>query len=119
MRRTLGYVGVWMAATGLAIVLAWLGVRSVQYGGVPDRIDPLSAPEARRLAPKTPAPSETPSPVEGANSSAAAKPTPTSNPASPGEEGWERVPDGKGGFALQRTFQVTGGAATIRFAEGD
>src|SRR4051794_6751668 len=121
MRRTLGSVGAWLVATSIAIFVAWFGVRSVQFAAVPDRIEPLSASDARKLAPRSPSPSpdESPVPDESPSPSTAPPPSPTSNPASPGEHGWQKVPDGKGGFALQRTFQVTGGAATIRFAEGD
>jgi hypothetical protein len=42
-----------------------------------------------------------------------------SSPLGPVPAGFEQVPDGKGGSALQRTYEVDGGAATIRFAPGN
>jgi hypothetical protein len=126
MRRTCGSVGAWFLATGLAVLVAWLGVRSVLFAAVPDRVEPMSAAEARRLAPPTtsptalsPTPSESVSPLPTISPTA---PTPTTtasvtvNPT-PSDEAWAEVPDGRGGKALQRTFRVTGGAATILFSE--
>jgi hypothetical protein len=103
MRRTLGTVGAWLVATGIAILIAWLGVLPVRKAVTGD-VNTLSASDARRLAPpRTP-------------SASASPPAPVRS--GPVPSGFETVPDGKGGTAFQRTYEVNGGAATIRFAPG-
>jgi hypothetical protein len=120
MRRTLGSIGAWLVATSIAILVAWLGVRSVQFAAVPDRIEPMSAAEARRLAPRSPEPAASPSTSVSRSPSSSPSPSksPSTGPTTANGE-WQQVPDGQGGTALQRTFQVKGGAATIRFSEGN
>ena len=56
MHRTLGSVGAWLVATSLAVLVSWLGVQSVRFAAVPDRVSPMSAAEARKSASPTTAP---------------------------------------------------------------
>ena len=79
----------------------------------------MSASEARRLAPRSP--SSAPPVAAPATPTTIAATTPPSspNPTPLTDDGWQRVPDGKGGTALQRTITVAGGAAAIRFAQGE
>jgi hypothetical protein len=130
MRRTLGSMGAWFLATGLAVLVAWLGVRSVLFAAVPDRASPMSAAEARQVVPQTQAPTAgggapltatptatpniSPSPTE----SEVAGATPSSTP-SPTASAWIEVPDGKGGVAQVGTVETLGGSARIRFTETD
>ncbi|MCP3801398.1 hypothetical protein NLX83_19250 [Allokutzneria sp. A3M-2-11 16] len=41
MKRRLGYLGLWLVATVLAVGMAWLGLRSVLVAAAPGRIDLL------------------------------------------------------------------------------
>jgi hypothetical protein len=129
MRRTLGSVGAWLLATGLAVLVSWLGVQSVRFAAVPDRVSPMSAAEARRVAPKSGTPAPAPAPTSDAPSpsvtpsvrgsvSATATPGDASGSPTPSET-WTPIPDGKGGTALLRTITVQGGSARLRFADND
>jgi hypothetical protein len=104
MRRILSSGGAWLLATALAIVVAWLGVMPVRRALNPN-VTTLSASDARKLAPRTPA--------------ASPSPTAVPSPLGPVPPGFEQVPDGAGGLALQHIYKVDGGAATIRFAPGN
>jgi hypothetical protein len=126
MRRTLGSVGAWLLATSLAVLVSWLGVQSVRFAAVPDRVSPMTAAEARKVVPAsaTPAPapnatSDTPTPTPSATptpgSSTASSP-PSDPPKSPGGDLWTPVPDGRGGTALLRTVETEGGSARLRFS---
>ncbi len=122
MRRTLGSVGAWLLATSLAVLVSWLGVQSVRFAAVPDRVSPMTAAEARKVVPAsaTPAPAPTPTTDTPTPTPDSPSPTPTSSPLTitPSDE-WTPVPDGKGGTALLRTVKVKGGTARFRFAEND
>jgi hypothetical protein len=122
MRRTLGSVGAWLLATSLAVLVSWLGVQSVRFAAVPDRVSPMTAAEARKVVPQTavpePAPTpttDTPTPATGSTATGA----PPSESVTPSQDVWTPVPDGKGGTALLRTVRVKGGTARFRFAEND
>ncbi|MDQ1645153.1 MAG: hypothetical protein QOJ50_1337 [Cryptosporangiaceae bacterium] len=104
MRRILSSGGAWLLATALAIAVAWLGVMPVRKAVNPD-VTTLSASDARKLAPRNPSASPSPKPV--------------SSPIGTVPAGFEQVPDGKGGSALQHTYEVDGGAATIQFEPGN
>jgi hypothetical protein len=130
MRRTLGSVGAWLLATGLAVLVSWLGVQSVRFAAVPDRVSPMSAAEARKVVPRTvtptPAPEPTadavgePTPSASATPTASLTATPSAAPVTPTpDDSWTPVPDGRGGTALLRDFTVTGGTARIRFAQDE
>ncbi|GAA4031635.1 hypothetical protein GCM10022247_65850 [Allokutzneria multivorans] len=41
MKRRLGYLGLWLVATALAVGMAWLGLRSVLVAAAPGRLDLL------------------------------------------------------------------------------
>jgi hypothetical protein len=126
MRRTLGSVGAWLLATSLAVLVSWLGVQSVRFAAVPDRVSPMTAAEARKVVPAsatpapapnatsdTPTPSATPTPTAG--SSTTSSPS-SGTPESPGSDLWTPVPDGRGGTALLRTVETEGGSARLRFS---
>jgi hypothetical protein len=106
MRRILGPFGAWLLATGIAVLVAWLGVLPVRKAATPD-VTTLSAAEARKLTPRSP--SGSPSPKSPASS------IPKNSPA---PEGFQTVSDSDGGTAFQRTYEVRGGKVTIQFAEG-
>src|SRR5687767_8675559 len=74
MKRRLGYLGLWLVATVLAVGMAWLGLRSVLVAAAPGRLDlldQLSADDSR---------------VSGANDVVALAP-PTSVPGATGPTG--------------------------------
>jgi hypothetical protein len=127
MHRTLGSVGAWLVATSLAVLVSWLGVQSVRFAAVPDRVSPMSAAEARKQIPLSGSPSAAPnapsgSPSASASASASASPTPfpTGAVSTPDTTaGWTAEPDGKGGTALLRTIGVKGGSARFRFARDE
>ncbi|GAA4835036.1 hypothetical protein [Saccharopolyspora rosea] len=68
VKRTLTYVGAWLAATTAAVTVTWLGVRDVMRGAVIDQPDaipvlrPVSAPADPPPQPP-PAPPPPPDPV--------------------------------------------------------
>ncbi|MFB9902830.1 hypothetical protein [Allokutzneria oryzae] len=41
MKRRVGYLGLWLVATALSVVMAWLGLRSVLVAAAPGRLDLL------------------------------------------------------------------------------
>jgi len=124
MHRTLGSVGAWLVATSLAVLVAWLGVQSVRFAAVPDRVTPMSADEARKSIPLS-SPSTAPAPQPDSSSTtpsptASEVPTPFPTGGATGadpNEGWTAEPDGLGGTALLRTIEVKGGSARLRFAK--
>jgi hypothetical protein len=127
MRRTLGSVGAWLIATSLAVLVSWLGVRSVLFAAVPDRVAPMSAAEARQVVPKSASPTPTVSPTAESPTpdatespvATASTPTPTKPAPSPSDDGWTKVPDGRGGTGFLRTVRTDGGTARIRFTATD
>jgi hypothetical protein len=130
MRRTLGSVGAWLLATSLAVLVSWLGVQSVRFAAVPDRVSPMTAAEARKVVPQsaspTPAPAPTtdtpsPTPTPTPSESLLAAGSPSKPPITPSftEDLWTPVPDGKGGTALLRTVRTKGGTAKLRFAKDE
>lgn len=124
MHRTLGSVGAWLVATSLAVLVSWLGVQSVRFAAVPDRVSPMSASEARKLIPLSASPTPAPD-ARSSTSTSTPAPTNSNSPFPTGEatpntdNGWTAEPDGKGGTALLRTVEVQGGSARLRFTKNE
>ena len=103
----------WLAATTVAIGVAWVGLRPVLDTAVPDRVAPLSADDVRRLA------------LPRAASLPAAAPTPTATGTPPHAsaaatvlDGWTVTTSGDGSLSYLRSFAVAGGSAVIRMVPG-
>ncbi len=127
MHRTLGSVGAWLVATSLAVLVSWLGVQSVRFAAVPDRVSPMSAAEARKGLPQSSSATPTPDARSGTPSATPSSttntgtnsPFPTGEARPSTDDGWTAEPDGKGGTALLRTVAVKGGSARLRFAKDE
>lgn len=118
MRRTTVLVVSWLAATAVAVAVAWAGVRLVAA----QVVEPL--PVAISEVTAAPSPSESPSPGPGptatptdapsAQEPEGPRPTSTGTPAptSPPDDGAPRaVPE-------TRTYSLVGGTVTIEFTSG-
>ncbi|MDT4986621.1 MAG: hypothetical protein QOI74_715, partial [Micromonosporaceae bacterium] len=119
----------WMLATGVGIVISWLGVRAVLDAAVPDRF--LAVPAAEQgppragltAAPVAPSPTGRPGPARptpsrsGARSvapTASAAPPPETTPPPSTVDGWTPLGDGQ----YLRSFRLFGGEAVVRAGQG-
>lgn len=130
----------WVLATAMGIGVAWFGLRPVLDAAVPDRADPPSAAEVKRLAVPppiaVPAPTRPPSGASGPSGSASASASRSGSasavPASPGRstarppassppvvvDGWTVTTEADGSRSYLRSFRVPGGSTVIRMVPG-
>ncbi len=121
----------WLAATGLAAGLIWVGLLPVLDTAAPDGTT-ISAADLRRAPVPSAAPalapspsSSTPAPVGSGVGGAVGSPSPQrTSPAATGGhpaevvDGWQQVTGDDGSVAYLHSFQVSGGVALIRESPG-
>jgi hypothetical protein len=113
MRRPLGYLLAWLAATAVAVAGSWVGLQPLLDAAAAERPPSLSASQLREAAvpsptgSPTPAPARSPTPTPAATATAAPAPTPSPTLGT----GWQEIPDSR---AVERTFVVRGGEVVFR-----
>ena len=128
----------WLVATALGVGVAWFGLRPVLDVAVPDRSDPLSAAEVRKLAEPSAIPippgygswpagspswsgSVSPSQSASPKSSGSPKRSPSGKSPSPAStivDGWTVTTQPDGTLSYVRSFRVRGGSTVIRMTPG-
>ena len=131
----------WLAATTLAVGVAWVGLRPVLDTAVPDRAAPLSAADVRHLAVPSVSAEPRPSMPTASGSRSASGPSGQNSAgspsgsgkasASPGRstatassspatvvDGWTVTTQPDGSVSYLRSFQVPGGSTVIRMVPG-
>jgi hypothetical protein len=120
MRRTIGFIALWLAAGVAATTVAWLGVSTVsdQLGGSQSHPDPLSADEiAAELAVAPPTTTELEAePVDGTATTTRPPVSSTTTTTVPAESPPTTQPSDA--QPLIRSYDLVGGDVTFRFSPG-
>ncbi|QFZ19331.1 hypothetical protein [Saccharothrix syringae] len=131
MRRGLQYFAAWSASTAVAVVLSWLGIRSVLEAGVPERPRAVAGPVQQSSAvPSTTTTTAVPTATTTTALPTTTTPEPTTTTATPAtttttaappplpsEQGTWTEQDGEQVYL--RSFRLQGGVAAVRFAARD